>query len=170
MKQKLINFLEKYLSRWWYPYLMAAIVGLDMFLLIMPNDLLVISAQLAQPKKFVRISFIISIGSSLGALTLASLLQMDPEWIRSLFPKLFASESWISIKNLVQHWGYLAVYLGAAGPVPQQPFVILGTLAELKIPLLVFALFCGRMTKYLVYGYLASFAPKLLERFYKRSA
>lgn len=167
--KKILNQIQRYMEKPWYPVLVATVVGLDVFLLAVPNDILLISAVMAKPKRWLLTCLTICMGSTLGAALLCALLYWNPDAVRATFPGLFQSHAWQHISDFLHHYGLLATFLGALGPFPQQPFIILGALSDLPFVLLIASLFIGRLIKYLIIGALCSHAPGLLKRFYPRS-
>lgn len=161
-----ISGIQRYIDRPWYPYLVALLVFLDMFLLVIPSDGLLVSAVLLRPRRWVRTFVIVSTGSALGALFLAYLLQWNPEYIMNeLFPYLFQNEGWKGMDQFVDDYGAWALGVVALSPFPQIPAVVVAALAGMPLLSIFLACWLGRMAKYALFAWLASHAPRYLMRF-----
>ena len=73
--RKSISVLQAYVSRWWYPPFIGFLAALDNIVVIIPNDGILISSAMLAPKKWLRISVWVAVGSTLGAVFLAHLVQ-----------------------------------------------------------------------------------------------
>ncbi len=161
-----VSVIQRYIDRPWYPYLVSLLVFLDMFVLFIPSDGLLVSAVLMRPKRWVRTFIIVSTGSALGALLLAYLLQWNPDYIMNdLFPYLFQNEGWKGTDRFVDDYGALALGVIAASPFPQLPAVMVASLAGMPLFSIFLACWIGRLSKYALFAWLASHAPKYLLRF-----
>lgn len=168
MIQKILGFSQRYMQKPWYPVLVGFLVAVDIFILISPNDVLLVSAVLAQPKRWFGISVLISIACIIGVAAFCAILLHDPDYIRASFPSVFQSSIWSDTSRFLQHYGIFALFLGAAGPFPQQPFVVVAALSGMKLPTLLLSVFTGRLVKYLFLAWIASHSPKLLAKFIQR--
>lgn len=161
----LVKQLQHYSNRWWYSPLIAFLAGLDNLIVIIPTDGILISSTMLRPKKWLLYAFFISFGSTLGGMILAALVQSHGlPWILQFYPTITTSQSWILTESFFTKYGLLLVFIIAATPLTQQPTVILAALAHTPLEKIAITVFAGRFLKYIVMGYIASHAPKLLTK------
>ena len=120
--KKALLYPVHYLSHPWYPLLVAILAMADVFILVVPNDILFGTAILAKPTHWLRRALLIAMGSVAGALLLVLLLQIDLELVRNVFPEFFQSSAWTSTEDFLKKYGTAAMFLTSVGPIPFQPF------------------------------------------------
>lgn len=161
--QKLIQQLQKYADRLWYPPLIGILAALDNLIVIIPNDGILISSAMLVPKRWTRLALAVTIGSTVGALILAAIIELQGlPWILSIYPGLDDTAIWKSTDSFMQLYGLLVVFVVAVTPLPQQPAVILAALAQTPLIELGLIIFIGRLIKFLIMAYLGSHAPRIL--------
>jgi membrane protein YqaA with SNARE-associated domain len=164
MKTMIAN-LKKFVDRLWYPPLLGLCALLDNFLLVFPMDGMLISSTLITPRRWISLAIWTGLGSTLGAIGLASLSNHHGlPWVTAQFPGINETEAWILTLKFFNNYGLLLVFLVAATPLVQQPTVILAGLAKTPLVYLIPAIFFGRLIKYLIITYVSAYAPKLLSR------
>jgi membrane protein YqaA with SNARE-associated domain len=157
--------LQRYVDRPWLPFLLAFFAFIDVYVIAIPTDGLMISSTMLRPKKWFTLGFAVSLGSTLGLLTLALLVHhYGLPLVLRLYPGIDHSPTWITTSEFFVKYGLLLVFLIGATPIFQQPSIILATLAGHSILLIGLYMFVGRTLKFLLFTYLASHAPKLLLR------
>lgn len=157
--------LKDFVSRPWYGPLIALLALLDNFIIVVPTDGLLISSSLVKPKRWVWFALVISIGSTIGAAGLAYFVQaLGLPWIVDHFPTVQQSSTWQITENFFNQYGIIVVFVVAASPLFQQPSIILASVAGSPLWTIVTFVFAGRLLKFLLIGYLASHAPKLLSK------
>lgn len=161
--QRVLAWIVKFAGSPVYPLMIAAAAAADVFIFVVPNDALVISAVLARPERWLFIAMTVTIGSTLGAAAFAAVALHSPAWIEANLPWLFTSTSWKNIDQFLDAWGIAAMFLGSVGPIPLQPFVFAGALAGMQFMPLVLGVFLGRLVKYLVIANLCSRSPEFVE-------
>ncbi|MCB0418225.1 MAG: hypothetical protein KDD39_11270 [Bdellovibrionales bacterium] len=159
-----IRKLQQYSDRPWYLPFLATLIGLDLFLLIVPSDGLLVSSVMLRPKRWVRICIWVSVGSALGALALSALVQWDSVWLMNSFPTLFQSSHWESTNAFIDKHGAWALALFSFSILPQQPAVIISALAGMPLEVILISVFVGRLVKYGILSYVASHAPRIINR------
>jgi len=159
-----IRSLQKYIDRPWYPYLVALLAAVDMFVLVIPTDGLLVSAVLLRPKRWARTFLIVTTGSALGALLLAWLFQHGVSAVTDKLVPLIFGAAWNDTEAFAQSHGALALALVAASPFPQAPAVVLAALADMPLSAIFLACWLGRGAKYALFAWSASHAPKLVLR------
>lgn len=160
-----VKRIQKFVDRIWYPPFIGLLAGADNFLLVVPTDGILISSTMLTPKRWVTLAVNVAIGSSLGALILAGLVETHGlAWILHYYPGLDQTDSWLWADRFFNDYGLILVFLVAATPLMQQPTVILAALAETPLAQLGAAVFIGRLLKFLFMAYLGSHAPRVLAR------
>jgi membrane protein YqaA with SNARE-associated domain len=139
--------LQHFVDRCWYLPVLGLLAGLDLFVLVVPTDALLVSTVIVRPRRWPLVSLVLALGSAIGA------------WLMARFFSGGAVPSrWIDV------YGPWAIGLNALGPLPQQPLVAAAALAGISGAAIFISTFFGRLLKYLILGYLASHAPRLLSR------
>lgn len=159
------RYFRRFASRPWYLPAVAFLAGADLFILVVPTDFMIVSYVLLRPKHWVRAFLTIALGSSLGAVVLAAILQFGgADILEKVFPALFQSGGWENTRAFLQNHGAVALGVISVSFLPQQPGVVLASLSGMKLPILFFAVFAGRAIKYLFLSWTASHAPRLLRK------
>lgn len=159
-----INRLEHFVSRPWYPIMVAVLAGLDLFILIIPTDGLLITAGLAMPRRWWFIAGVVALGSTLGCVALSGILYSNPEFLDHILNKYANSTSWMKTAEFGTRYGLVAIFLGCASPLALQPFVLLGPVLKIPILRFIIVVFVGRLLKFLFVTWICSHAPHLLKR------
>ena len=158
-----IQTLQKYTNRKWYPPFIGFLAALDFFILIVPTDGILISSTMITPKRWFAIAVCMAIGSTLGAIALAAIVQLQGlPWILDLYPGISETQTWQLSQKFFEQYGLILVFAVAASPFVQHPTVILASLANSSILELTAIIFVGRLLKFLLIAYLSSHAPSVL--------
>ncbi len=157
--------LQKFTDRIWYPPLIGLLSALDNFIVVIPNDGILISSAMISPKRWLNFALCITIGSTLGAFALAYLVeQQGLPWILQTYPSIDTTKTWQLTQEFFDKFGLYLVFFVAVTPFMQQPAVILAVLASTPFSKLIGIIFVGRLIKYLIMSYVGSHAPKLLNK------
>ena len=148
----------------WYPFVVSCLTAADVFVGVIPSDALLISAVMGQPKKWIRIGLIFTLGNFLGATLLAGIIYWDADLLREFFPHFFQTKTWITVADFMAKYGGFALFIGIMGPFPIQPFIILPILSGFSLKTLLIIYFFSRLIKVSIISWLASHTPKLLAR------
>ena len=160
--------LPQYVSRPWYPLAMALVAFSDYFIFIIPLDAMVVASIMAARKRWISISFWASLGSTLGAVIFAALIQhYGISFLESTAPNLLNDPLTQSITAWVNDYGFWAIVAIAATPIHQHPTVAIAALAKVPLWTIFLSMFLGRFIKYCVYTWLSTHAKKGLERFFR---
>lgn len=163
--QELVSILQAFADRVWYPPLIGLLAALDNFLIVIPNDAILISSSMLTPKRWFILALCVAIGSTVGAAALAALIEFQGlPWILELFPGSNQTETWRITDIFFQKYGLIVVFFVAATPIMQQPAVILAGLADTPLITLSLVIFSGRFIKFLIMAYIGSHAPRLINR------
>ena len=157
--------LEKYADRFWYAPLIGILAILDNIIVVIPNDGILIASAMLIPKRWVLFAFSVAIGSSIGAVVLALLVEhQGGPWVMELFPGIDKSQIWIWTKEFFEKYGLIVVFVVGLSPILQQPVIIIAALASTPLYKLAAVIFLGRLIKYLLMAYLGSHSPRLLKK------
>lgn len=165
--QKHVRRLEQFADRPWYPLLIGLLAALDNFVIIIPNDGILIASSMLVPKRWFLFAFFVSIGSTLGAISLCTLVEAQGlPWILEYYPSLIETEAWNWTERFFEEYGLLLVFGISASPLTQQPVIILAGLANTPPFILAAVLFSGRILKFTLMAYLGSHSPRMLKKFW----
>jgi membrane protein YqaA with SNARE-associated domain len=172
LSQKLHSKLKSYVAtvqgfadRYWYPPFIGFLAALDNFIIIIPNDGILISSSMLTPKRWLWLAFCVAVGSTIGAVGLAALIEtLGLPWLIEMFPGIDQSPTWKMTDEFFSQYGLIVVFIVALAPIMQQPAVILACLADTRLLLLGVVIFVGRFIKFIVMAYVGSHAPRLLEK------
>ncbi|MBP9708024.1 MAG: hypothetical protein KBD78_10285 [Oligoflexales bacterium] len=160
-----VRFIQNYVGRIWYPPFVGFLAALDNFIVVVPTDGILISSSMLIPKKWFFLALSIAIGSTMGAVGLAALVEIKGlPFILDLYPGIQESNTWIWSTKFFEKYGLLLVFVVAVTPFVQQPAVILACLAQTPLAELGAVIFCGRLIKYLIMAFVGSHAPGLLSK------
>jgi membrane protein YqaA with SNARE-associated domain len=163
MLQIFFKRMQNKTQKFWYAPLVSFLAFVDNFLIIVPTDSILISSTMLAPKKWMRFALFMGIGSSVGALLLAFMVELKgTEIILSFFPKINQTFAWEVSEIFLKKYGLFFVFLIGISPLMQQPAIILAALASPSLISLGIAIFSGRLLKFIFLAYLASHAPKYL--------
>lgn len=160
-----IRHLQSFVNRSWYAPLLGLLAAADNFLLVLPTDGILISSCMLSPRKWAGFALAIGIGSTLGAIVLAAVVDWQGlEFIQWLFPELLSSEAFLKTQDFFNEYGLWVVFLVAISPFFQQPAVILAALAQTPLLSLLGVVLVGRVLKFLFMAYVGSHFPKFLAK------
>lgn len=160
-----IKVLQKFADRIWYAPLIGLLAALDNLIVVIPNDGILISSSMLIPKRWFIFALSVTIGSLLGALFLAALVNMHGlPMILDYYPGAQETKAWAWTQSFFDRYGLMVVFFVAITPLAQQPAIILASLAGTPLSQLAAIIFCGRLIKFLIMAYIGSHAPKLLSR------
>lgn len=163
--QQLINSLQSFADRIWYAPIVSILAALDNVVLIVPTDGLLISSSMLRPKRWFYFAFITAVGSTLGALFLAFLIEeLGLPTLLKYYPNLDETRTWALVYEFFQQYGLLCVFVVSALPLIQQPAVIIASLALTPYYKLGLVIFAGRFLKFMLFAYIGSHAPKFLSK------
>jgi membrane protein YqaA with SNARE-associated domain len=160
-----IKKLQRHTGKKWFAPLLGFLAALDNIVIVIPTDGLLISSSMLIPKKWLTFALSVTIGSMLGALLLASIVEFQGlPWIVEHYPNLLQTKSWIWSQEFFENYGLLFVFVVGLSPLMQQPAVILAALVNTPLYKLALVVFFGRLVKFLLVSYIASHSPKYLKK------
>lgn len=158
-----VQILQRYADRFWYPPVIGFLAALDNLIIVIPNDGILISSSMLTPRRWFILAFSVAVGSTVGALVLATLVEVQGlPWILDFYPGVTDTRTWTLSMEFFEKYGMLLVFVVAVTPFMQQPAVILASLAHTPMIELAAVIFIGRFIKFLVMAYLGSHAPRVL--------
>jgi membrane protein YqaA with SNARE-associated domain len=163
--QKYVAQLEKFADRIWYAPLIGLLAALDCFLLIIPNDGILIASCMLTPKRWALYGITISVGSTIGAVVLSYVAGTQGlPWVQEFFPGIEASWAWVWTEDFFAKYGLLVVFLVSASPLMQQPIIVLSALSHTPLMTLAVVFFSGRILKFMLLAYISSHSPQYLKK------
>lgn len=160
-----VQLLQGYTDRIWYAPLIGFLAALDNLAIIIPTDGILISSSMLIPKRWFIFALSVALGSTLGALVLAALVEIQGlPWILELYPGVTDTNTWTVSMKFFEKYGLFLVFAVAVTPFMQQPAVILASLANTPLFDLALVIFIGRFIKFLIMAYLGSHAPGVLKK------
>ncbi len=160
-----VKLLQRFTDRFWYPPLIGFLAALDNFIIIIPNDGILISSSMLAPKRWFILALSIAVGSTIGAIALAYLVETQGlPWILEIYPNINETKTWALTFEFFEKYGLLLVFVVAVTPFVQQPAIILASLAHTPYFELAAVIFTGRFIKFLIMAYVGSHAPRLLTK------
>lgn len=164
--RKWVSKLGKYSSKWWYAPLLALLSALDAYVLVVPNEPIIAAGVIARPERWKSLCTWMTIGNTLGAVSLAAIVGAQSEWIMEHFvsAKMLDSRTWMRSVHLIDRHGWWGLAVVSLSPFPQHAAVILVGLARMSLWKVFFAILAGRAPKYYGTGWLAAKSPEVLRR------
>lgn len=163
--QEILNRLLGYVDRLWYAPALSLLAALDNLVIFIPTDGLLISSAMIKPKRWFHFALLTAIGSTLGALVLAFLVEeLGLPTLLQYYPNLDQTKTWNMVQEFFGKYGLLCVFAISASPLIQQPAVIIASLAMTPYYQLAIVIFSGRFLKFMLFSYIGSHAPKLLNK------
>lgn len=160
-----VQWLEQFADRPWYPLLISVLSVLDNFLIVIPNDGILVASSMLVPKRWFVFALFVSIGSTLGSVLFSLVVEVQGlPWIIEYFPGINQTEFWIWTEKFFNEHGVVIVFVVALLPITQHPALILAGLSHTPLITLIVVIFLGRFLKFQLMAYLGSHSPKLLKR------
>lgn len=163
--QAYVTQLEKYADRIWYPPLLGILAALDNFIIVIPNDGILVASSMLIPKRWMIFAIAVSIGSSIGAIALCLLAQYKGlPWVLEMYPTIAQSSMWTWTETFFAQYGLIIVFLIGISPLMQQPVVIIAALGHTPLFHLALVILVSRLVKFHVMAYIGSHSPKYLKK------
>lgn len=163
--RKYVKLLQRFADRFWFPPLIGLLSALDNFVIVIPNEGILISSSMVIPKRWFIFALSVTIGSTIGALALSALVELQGlQWILGFFPGINETRVWTLTLEFFETYGLLLIFVVGITPLAQQPAIILASLANTPLLKLAAVIFFGRSIKFFVMAYAATHAPRLLAK------
>lgn len=156
--------LKRFAAKPWYPLMTGGLAFADLFFSVIPTDIFVVTAVVAQPRKWLFVALFTAVMSSLGSLSAAAVCSYIGEpALQHYLPSVVQSSWWTWSQGYVTKYGVWALIVFASGPLPLQPGVLIAGLMHYNLGLVFASVLVGRILKYLVECYLAAKFPRYLD-------
>lgn len=163
--QAYVQKLEQFADRVWYMPLISLLSALDNLIVIIPNDGILVASSMLVPKRWFMFALSISIGSTVGAIVLSTLVEHQGlPWVLEFYPGIDQTQMWKWTEEFFDKYGLYVVFAVGLSPLLQQPVIILSALANTPVMELALVIFAGRFIKFNILAYLGSHSPKLLKK------
>lgn len=160
-----VKLFQHYISRAWYLPMLSLLAFLDNFLVVIPTDGILISSSMLRPQKWIYFSFFVAVGSAIGALCLALIIEFyGIHVVEYFFPNIQSSSAWIRTQAFFEDYGLWLLFAVAVTPFTQQPAVILAVFAGVPVLQIFVIGFFGRWLKFSLMAYVGSHMPHLIKR------
>ena len=160
-----LKLLQRYADRFWFAPLIGFLSALDNFVIVIPNEGILISSSMVIPKRWFIFALSVAIGSTLGALALVALVELQGlPFILKIFPGINETSLWAIMLKLFESYGLVFIFFVSITPIAQQPSIILASLANIPLFKLAAAVFLGRSIKFFILAYAATHAPRFLSK------
>ena len=165
MLRRWICHLSRYADRWWYSLLMAGLSAADAYLVIVPNEAILVAAVLIDRRRWLRMSSWMAVGSAAGATSLAWLASIyGNRLIHSLWPSLRDAKTWLDSIRMIHDYGAWGLGLISFSPLPQHAAVIIAGLAHMDALTIFLSVLIGRALKYVLLAWGTARAPHVLRK------
>lgn len=162
-----VKLLQYYIDRVWYLPMLSLLAILDTFLIVIPTDGILISSSMLKPPKWFFFGIFVAVGSAIGALTLAYIVnEYGIQVVEKLFPHIQSSSGWLRAQNFFDQYGIWLLFAVSCTPFTQQPAIILTVLGGVPLLQIFLVALAGRVFKFLLMAYVGSHAPHLLKKFW----
>ena len=162
--------LETISGRPWFSALLAGLAFADLFILIIPLEVILVSSVLLRKRLWWSFALALTLGSAFGAVALALLVRLYGEpLLHTIMHDAFMSPEWLKTIDFVQKHGSYGLAFISLGPLPQQPAVAICGLAHMGSMKIFLAILIGRAPKYFLVSYLTVRAPQMITKFIRVS-
>lgn len=165
--KELQSFLLRNINKPWYPAMLFVCNFLDVFILVMPLDILLVAGILAKPRRFVVLGAAAMAGNMAAAAIVALLAVYQLDFLVAFFHSSFDPTTWSEVEGVMQSYGYVAALLFSITFIPFQLFILVGAITGMSMPLLFTMVFIGRAIKYIAVSAGAAYSPNLIRRILK---
>ncbi len=148
------RFSESSQHAWWYPLVLATLVGFDALVVVLPGDLVVALSVLSNPSRWKRIAVVSAVGSTLGSFLLYLLVRhFGTHILEHIAHSGLDLPRWQSARGFFKRWGLFSLALGSILPGGSWPPVVMAGLATDRWTLVLVSLFAGRLTRFLALSF-----------------
>jgi membrane protein YqaA with SNARE-associated domain len=132
---------------------------------VVPIEVLLVPAVLTRRRHWFRTGLWISLGSALGAASVAWLAaRYGIRFVDKLFHGATHDPAWVKAQSYISAHGWWGLALVSLSPLPQHPAVAIAGLARMKATVVFVSVFAGRLIKYEVLAWATAWLPRLLHR------
>lgn len=148
-----------------YGPLVAFLAAVDAYVLVVPNEALLVSAVLINKKRWGYLAWMVSVGSAVGAVSFAALASRYGEpFVNAIAPHVLQSKTWVDFTAILDHHSLWGLALISFSPFPQHAAVAMVGLAHVKLWIVFTGVLVGRAAKYFLVAAATVYAPQVLQR------
>jgi membrane protein YqaA with SNARE-associated domain len=162
--------------RWWarmlegaqhsytYPLVVCMLAAISAGSGLYPFGPVLVAALIIAPRRWLGIYLASCLGAVIGVLFLAGMMEVyGHAAIDEMFPELDQRSDWLRYSHWISRYGWIALMVFAALPIPQMPVLLLSALSQVGLPQIAFAVFVGKLVKYGIYMAVTLAALKEIE-------
>lgn len=148
-----------------FPLVVGAVALASTLSMSVPFAGLLVGSVLLAHRRWLAIAVASSLGAAIGA-ALLYLVFHHLGWNRFFesYPEIVSSAAWRDATTWLTDHGVASLLVIAALPLPLTPALIFAAISRLPVAEVIFALWAGKLAKYLIYSWLASHFPQQLLR------
>ena len=147
------RFLWRIRHSSFFPFVVGLLAAISAATGVYPFGPVLATAILVAPRRWWSIYGASCLGALVGVLTLAILVQSYGfPWVEALFPGIEQSADWQRCTYWWSRYGWLALAVFAASPLPQMPILVLSALSQMGLAKIAAAILVAKLIKYGVYG------------------
>lgn len=136
-----------------YPFVIGLLAMVSAATGLYPFGPVLAAAVLVAPRRWWGTYLAACAGAVAGVLALAGMVQAyGLPWVAGLFPGIEQSAEWRRYTDWAGRYGWLALALVAALPLPQIPVLVLSALSHIGLGKIAAAVLLGKLVKYGLYG------------------
>lgn len=158
--------LKEHAGSRWYFSMVLLFAFLDAYILVVPNEAILVSAVLARRARWVSRTLLFSLSSTAGVTLLSAASSfLGRGWVTEKFPDLFSQNSWVTgvLGSLsTGQGGGVPLFLLALSPFPVVPGAVLAGLYGIPLGVVFVSFFAGKAVKYLVVSKIAVTGAKAI--------
>jgi membrane protein YqaA with SNARE-associated domain len=160
-----VKKLERHVNRPWYPFLVAFVACIDLFIFVIPTDAVLITSAMAAPKRWVSLAAFTTAGFIIGCFLFSLMVHhYGLPAIDAWFPHMTQHKTWLRSEVWMADYGLWAIFVVSLLPIALHPIIAVAVLANVSIPAICLILLIGRIFKYGLLAWIASHSPQLLEK------
>ena len=149
LKQAWIRCAEASQTAWGFPLVLAALVGFDAFVVVLPGDVVVALAVLSNPKGWRKTAAVSAVGSALGAFALYLVIHhFGKRALDNMAASGLDLPRWQGARGFFKQYGLFALALGSLMPGFTWPPVVMAGLSTDRWATVLGWLLLGRLTRF----------------------
>jgi membrane protein YqaA with SNARE-associated domain len=162
LSQRALSSLHRQGEKPLFPGLVGAFSFLATFTQTVPVEWLVVSATLANPKRWLAVALLAATASGLAAVGLYfAFHHFGWALLAERYPDLTTSQAWVQATDWLSRHGTLALFalMALPLPVPKLPALAFAGMYQLPVADVILAIWAGKGLKYSGYAYVAACFP-----------
>lgn len=169
--QRTLMSLQKHADSPWFVWWVA---GTSLLLTLVagpPFGLVLSSAVLLRPQKWLSIALLSAVAATIGSVILLEVFHhLGWHYISANFPEFEGSDFYQMVKGWLAQYGVWTLFLVTIIPMPQTPALALCALVEPAILPAAFAILLGKGIRYSIYAGITAWMPGRVRAWYEQTA